>query len=208
MATTQKNKKAAPVKATLRSSVKKRLEAAVLDVFSSEDFHKAGMREIAKKSGVSFDTIYKHYGSKEKLLFAFVDEWLNEMTDETLHNIEGITDTKELIRTIYWTQLDYYDRNLKKAEIMYLTVPLKSALSDPAYVAERLTGTVINILRRGKKEGLLNPNITTGLLFDLGYGMIYRSFIMWVARGRKGSLTDLIDPIFELIWGGISQHGE
>jgi AcrR family transcriptional regulator len=45
----------------------KRLEAAVMEVFSSVDFHKANIRTVAKKAGVSFSTIYKYYGSKEGL---------------------------------------------------------------------------------------------------------------------------------------------
>ncbi len=187
------------------ASVKKRLEAAVLEVFSKNDFHRADMRTVAKKAGVSFETIYKYYGSKEKMLFAFVDKWLNELTDETIRNIEGITDTKEKIRMIYLTQLDYYDRNPRKAGIMYLTIPLRTALSAPVFRAERLTGIVLDVLRQGKKEGLLNPRIRTGLLFDLPYGMIYRSYIMWVARRQQGRLADEIDSIFELIWGGISK---
>jgi AcrR family transcriptional regulator len=189
----------------LSPSVKKRLEPAVLEVFSKEDFHRANMRVIAKKAGVSLETIYRHYGSKEKLLFAFVDIWLNELTDETIRNIEGITDTREKIRTIYWTQLDYYERNPQKAGIIYLTIPLKAALSDPAFRAERLTRIVLDALQQGKKEGFLNPNVKSGVLFDLPYGMIYRSFIMWVARGQKESLLGQFDSIFEMIWHGISK---
>jgi AcrR family transcriptional regulator len=203
-------RKAQPKSSTNKPSpaVKERLEAAVLEVFSQEDFHKADMRTVAKKAGVSFETIYKYYGSKEKLLFAFVGEWLEELTDETIRNLEGISDTREKIRTIYLTQLDYYDRNPEKGGIMWLTIPLKSALSDPGFRGERLTGIVLDVLRQGKKEGLLNPNVRTGLLFDLPYGMIYRSFIMWVARGKKESFTSQADAIIELIWRGISKPSD
>jgi AcrR family transcriptional regulator len=205
MKKTQKTTRSTYLKNPPPDTVKKRLEAAVLEVFSKNDFHDADMRTLAKRAGVSFETIYKYYGSKEKLLFAFVDQWLNELTDATLRNIEGISDTKEKIRMIYWTQLDFYERYPKKAGIMYLTIPLKTALSDRVFQADRLTGIVLDVLRQGKKEGLLNPDIRTGLLFDLPYGMVYRSFIMWVARGRKESLTGMADSIFELIWGGISK---
>jgi len=196
------------IKAAPPASVKRRLEAAVVEVFSEKDFHQADMRTIAKRAGVSFETIYKYYGSKENLLFTFVDEWLNELTEETIRNIKDVTDTKAKIKAIYWTQLDYYERNPKKAGIMYLTIPLKTALSDAVFRQERLTNIVLDVIRQGKKEGLLNPAIRTGLLFDLPYGMVYRSFIMWVARGKQESLAAQIDPIFELIWGGISKPAD
>ncbi len=54
----------------LNPDVNRRLEAAVLEIFSESDFHKASIRAIAKKAGISFSTIYKHFDSKEKLLFA------------------------------------------------------------------------------------------------------------------------------------------
>ena len=44
------------------AKVKKRLEAAVLKVFSENDFHQADMRTLAKSGGVSLETIYKYYG--------------------------------------------------------------------------------------------------------------------------------------------------
>ena len=68
----------------LRPEVKERLEKAVLDIFSHSDFHKANIRDVAKKAGVSFSTIYKHYGSKERLVFAFVDIFKQQPCATTL----------------------------------------------------------------------------------------------------------------------------
>ena len=58
---------------TFRPDVHQRLEKVVLEIFSNSDFHKASIRDVAEQAGVSFTTIYKHYGSKERLVFAFVD---------------------------------------------------------------------------------------------------------------------------------------
>lgn len=70
---TEKRRVAANLRKHPSPSIKKRLEETVLDVFSKGDFHQADMRTIARKAGVSFETIYKYYGSKEKLLFSFVE---------------------------------------------------------------------------------------------------------------------------------------
>ncbi|RPJ07316.1 MAG: TetR/AcrR family transcriptional regulator, partial [Deltaproteobacteria bacterium] len=63
----------------LNSDIHQRLEKAVLEVFSNSDFHRASIRDIAARAGVSFTTIYKHYGSKEHLVFAFVDIWMGKL---------------------------------------------------------------------------------------------------------------------------------
>lgn len=208
MEKTQIKDPAPPSKIAVSASVKKRLEAAIREVFSRSDFHRADMRTIARKAGMSFDTIYKNYGSKEKLLFAFIDEWLSELTDETIRNIEGITDTKEKIKKIFWTQLDCYERNPEMAKILYMTVPFRTWMSDDSFKQERLAGIIMEAIREGKKKGLLNPNLETSLLLGAAYGIVARCCVMWVYNGQKESLTGQTDSIFEVIWNGLSKPAE
>ena len=78
--------------------VHERLEQAVWEIFSNSDFHKASIREVADRAGVSFTTIYKHYGSKERLVFAFVDIWMGKLTDRIVDHLQGIEDLKENLR--------------------------------------------------------------------------------------------------------------
>jgi AcrR family transcriptional regulator len=186
-------------------SVKKRLEAAVLEVFSKEDFHKADMRTIAKEAGVSFETIYKHYGSKEKLLFAFIDEWLGELTEQTLKNMEGVSGIKEKLGVAVWTQLNYYEQNPEMARILYLTVPQQTWMADDSYRQPRLAGVLIEAIREGRRSGALKASIRASHVLDLIYGVVRRSFTIWIYRGQTESLASQSDAIFELIWGGISK---
>ncbi len=201
------NKNVPPaLKAHPNSEIKARLEAAVLKVFSEEDFHRADMRSIAKTAGVSFETIYKYYGSKEKLLFTFVGEWLDELTEQAIRNIEGVEDLKEKIRILVWTQLEYYERNPEMAKILYLTVPYTAWMADDSFGQNRLVKIILDAIREGKRKGLLNPDARASLLLDVIYGIIRRSFIMWVYRGQTEAFTSQADSIFEVIWGGISKR--
>ena len=205
MTKTEQKKNISNFKATPSLSIQNRLGAVVLEVFSEEDFHRADMRSIAKKAGVSFETIYKYYGSKEKLLFAFVDEWLNELTEQTIHNLDGVEDTKEKLEQIVWTQLNYYQQNPEMAKILYMTIPLATWMSEGNYTQKRLADIVIGVIREGQSVGLLNPRMKASLLLDVIYGIIRRCFTMWFFRGRKQTLISQADSIFEAIWGGISR---
>ncbi len=205
MQRTEEKNRPPTLKAAPSSAIKARLEAAVLKVFSEEDFHRADMRTIAKTAGVSFETIYKYYGSKEKLLFAFVGEWLDELTEQAARNIEGVEDLKEKIRILVWTQLDYYERNPEMAKILYLTVPYTAWMADGSFGQNRLVEIILDVIREGRREGLLNPDARSSLLLDVMYGIIRRCFIMWVYRGQTESFTSQADAIFEAVWGGISK---
>src|SRR4030042_2329606 len=86
----------------LNPDTRQRLELAVLEVFSENDFHRASIRDVAKKAGVSFSSIYDFYGNKEGLLFASIDSQLKELTERMIDHLRGIKDLKEKLRKAFW----------------------------------------------------------------------------------------------------------
>jgi AcrR family transcriptional regulator len=188
----------------LRPEVHQRLEQAVLDIFSHNDFHKANIRDVAKRAGVSFTTIYKHYGSKERLVFAFVDVWLGELTDRIFDHLQGIQDLKELMRKVLWLQLDYYERHPGLARIIFMTLPMKTWMADMTFQQKKMIHLYLEVMRGGQREGILNNRVRAGVLLDFMLGTVQRAFVMWVQRGEEGSLTDQTNMLFEMIWRAIT----
>lgn len=181
-----------------------RLEKAVLEVFSKSDFHKASIRDVAKKAGVSFTTIYKHYGSKERLVFAFVDVWMGKLTDRIVDHLQGIEDLKEKLRKVFWLQLDYYERHNGLGRILFMTLPMKTWMADETFQQRKMIGLLVDVLRQGQKEGVLNPHVRAGTLLDFLMGFVQRSFFMWILRGQKDSLAEQANTLFEMVWRGMA----
>jgi len=188
----------------LKPDVSQRLEEAVLDIFSHSDFHKANIRDVATRAGVSFSTIYKHYGSKERLVFAFVDVWLGKLTDRIYDHLQGIEDLKEKMRKVLWLQLDYYERNQGLARIIFMTLPMKTWMADETFKQKKMINMYLEVLRNGQKEGILNPDVRAGVLLDFMLGTVQRAFTMWISRGQQGRLTDQAATLFEMVWRAIS----
>ena len=188
----------------LRPEVHQRLEQAVLDIFSHNDFHQANIRDVAKRAGVSFTTIYKHYGSKERLVFAFVDVWLGELTDRIFDHLQGIQDLKELMRKVLWLQLDYYERHPGLARIIFMTLPMKTWMADETFQQKKMINLYLEVMRNGQREGVLNNRVRAGVLLDFMLGTVQRAFVMWVQRGEEGRLTDQTNMLFEMIWRAIT----
>lgn len=184
--------------------IHQRLEAAVLEVFSNSDFHKASIRDVARKAGVSFTTIYKHYGSKERLVFAFVDVWMGKLTDRIVDHLHGIEDLKEKLRKMFWLQLDYYERHEGLGRILFMTLPMKTWMADETFQQRKMIDLLISVLRQGQQAGVLNPNVRAGTLLDFIMGFVQRSFFMWILRGRKESLSGQANALFEMVWRGLS----
>jgi AcrR family transcriptional regulator len=188
----------------LRPDVEKRLEQAVLDIFSNSDFHKANIRDVARRAGISFSTIYKHYGSKERLVFAFVDVWLGELTVRIVDHLQGIQNLKEKMRKVLWLQLDYYERNPGLGRIIFMTLPMKTWMADETFKQKKMINMYLDVLRKGQQEGVLNPNVRAGILLDFMLGLVQRSFFMWVSRGQKESLSGQSNILFEMVWRAIA----
>lgn len=202
---TNNNKTVLNVNKVFKPEIHQRLEAAVLEVFSESDFHKANIRAVAKKAGVSFSTIYGYYGSKEGLVFAFVDEWMGKLTDRIIDHLQGIEDLKEKLRKVFWLQLDYYENNQGLGKILFMTLPMKTWMADKTFQQKKMINLFLEVLRQGQKEGILNPNVQAGVLLDFMKGFVQRSFFMWVSRGQKEGLSSQANVLFEMVWRAISK---
>ncbi len=188
----------------LNPEVRERLEKAVMEIFSTADFHKASIRVIAEKAGVSFTTIYKHYGSKERLLFAFVNIWMGELTDRIADHLKGIEDLKEKLRKVFWLHLDYYERHEKLGRILFMTLPMQTWMKDESFDQKKRVALIIEVLKKGQREGIINPNVRAGSLLDFMLGFIQRLFFMWIIRGKQGSLVEDAHNLFEMVWQGMA----
>ncbi len=192
-----------PTVTELRPEVKARLEKAVLEIFSESDFHKANIRDVAQRAGVSFTTIYRHYGSKERLLFAFVDVWLGELTERIIDHLQGIEDLKEKMRKVLWLQLDYYERHQGLGKIIFMTLPMQTWMADRTFRQKRMINLYLEVLKKGQSEGILNADVRAGILLDFILGTVQRSFVMWVSRGQEESLSGQAQVLFDMIWRAI-----
>ncbi len=200
----RKNKSIKRSPKELRPEVRKRLEAAALEVFSATDFHRASIREVARKAGVSFASIYKYYGSKEGLIFSSLDSAFQGLSDRLIDHLQGISDLKEKLRKAVWVELDFYERHPDLGQILFLTVPFKKWMEDRTFKQEKFINVYLEVLRQGQRNGRLNPKVRPGVFLDFIHGLVQWRFSMWIYRGQKEKLTDNFDEIFEMLWRAIS----
>jgi len=185
--------------------IHKRLEAAVINVFSEVDFYQANMREIARKAGMSFGTIYKYYKNKDHLLFAFIRSWFSILQDRIRDHLQGIEDTREKLRKLIWVQLDYFERNEDIGRIIWIRTPISAWMADKTYEANPLLEIILEILREGQVRGVIDSRIRTALCVNLITSTTSWAFIDWVYKGKERSLIDELGPIFEVVWRAVGR---
>ncbi len=192
-------------KKILLPEVKAKLEGAVKELFSEKDFHQVNMRCIAQRTGIGLNTIYLHYESKEKLLFSFIDEWIQNLDNKLLEHLQGLEDIKERVRKTIWVILDFYEKNPDIATIVMMTVPFKTWATDNTFKQKDLSVRVINLFREGQDKGVLNPDISPEIMFDVLYGIMHRAVYIWLYLNRKEQLTSNAGIYFYMIWRAIEK---
>ena len=84
-----------------------------------------------------------------------------------------------------------------------MTLPMNTWMGDKTFAQPRMMGLMIDVLRQGQKEGILNPEVRAGTLLDFLMGFVQRSFFMWILRGQQESLSGQANAMFEMVWRGM-----
>lgn len=191
---------------SIKEDTLKKIEKTALEVFSETDFHKATMRQIAAKAGVSFETIYKSYGSKEGLLFYFIQRWLDKSILGIEEDLQGIEHIRERIRKFTWVQHRYYEQNPKVGIIIFMTVPLKTWMEDRTFKHVKMLSQLVGLIREGQEEGYIDSDIPPGIIVDSWVGAVTRAFTMWIFKKQSKSLMSDFNIRFNMFWKSIENR--
>jgi AcrR family transcriptional regulator len=186
---------------------RRRIENAVLEIFSQREFHKVSLIEIATAANVSLQTIYKYYGSKEALLFNSLDTWLGLLASRMIDHLQGIETYKDRLRKVFWLALDFFDKNPKVAQLIMSSVYLNTWQKEATFQQPALFGLFLRVLGEGKAKGILSDEVEEKVLLDFIFGITSRMVFMWITRGEheRNRLTDQGNVWFEMLWRAIAK---
>jgi len=92
-----------------KEKTKLKILQSAVDLITTKGFDGASLREIAKSAGVSNPTIYNYFPSKEKLLYAYIEQ-KHAQSIEALHAIDDFHtySLREQLQTLIETELELY----------------------------------------------------------------------------------------------------
>jgi TetR/AcrR family transcriptional regulator, repressor of fatR-cypB operon len=187
-----------------RPDTLKRLEKAVLDLFSRRDFHEVSLLDVAKAANVSLQTIYKYFGSKEALVYAMLDVMLGRLAERMIDHLQGIDDARERLRKTCWVTLDYMDKHPAVILLLFTAVPVSRHKNIRIYESPELMGAFLGVLKDGQQRGVLNNQVSSKILLDVFMGIIGRVVLMHIVRREGRSLIDQFDELFNILWRAMS----
>lgn len=186
-------------------NTRRRIEAAVLQLFSQQEFHRVKLIEIATVAQVSLQTIYKYYGSKETLLFTSLDSWLGDLARRMIDHLQGIENYKDRLRKVFWLMLEYFEKNPQVAQIIMSSVYLNTWRRDDTFRQPELMSLFLKVLGEGRAQGVFKDEVDEKDLLDFFLGVATRKITMWLVRGRNEPLAKKAPLLFEMLWQAIAR---
>ena len=170
-------------------------------LFSEKGYTQSTMADISHESGMSKGGIYHFFSTKEEILFAILNRFMDEILYQLKEKLQTITDPCERIHTIIHHDIHYSCKNWCETRVMlheehnlpstYLQIIRKK---EKEYV--RIVRSAVGNLIHSKKNDLQKINLVTYLLL----GMINWNY-KWYNPMGKVKPTHLADSIYDLFLG-------
>jgi TetR/AcrR family transcriptional regulator, repressor of fatR-cypB operon len=189
----------APIR-QMRPDTQARIERAVLDLFSTRDFHEVGLLDVAKTANVSLQTLYKYFGSKEALVYGMLDVMLGRLAERMIDHLQGIEDVRERLRKTLWVTLDYMDRHPAVMLLLFTAVPVMRHRNIRIYESPDLLNAFMGVFKDGQARGVLNTQVSIKVLLDVFMGIVGRISLMHIVRREKQPLVEQFDVLFDILW--------
>ena len=85
-----------------------------------------------------------------------------------------------------------------------MTVPMHTWMNTNTFAQRDFISMLVTVIEDGQASKTITDAIAVQNIIDFLVGVLVRAFVMWQYRKEEYSLTDQLDPIFHLLWSGIS----
>jgi AcrR family transcriptional regulator len=175
-----------------RTGVRRReqLIAVAIDVFAEHGFAGGSIRAIAEQAGVSHATLIQHFGSKEGLLTAVLEEWDRRTVETSLTDVSGLGYFRRLPEV-----MAAHQNNRGLLELFTTIAAEASSPAHPAhaFIAHRYTANLATL------AGHLREAVETGEIAPLTPDQIELEVRLVTAALDGIGLQWLLDPATDVV---------
>lgn len=174
-------------------------------VFAKKGFQDATISDVAREAKVSDATIYEYFPSKEELLFSIPGETARRGKENVESVLKFIRRGEDKIRCIIYHYLWFYKSHPDYASVAMLILKQnRKFLETRAYADVRqLSSVILDVIKEGMATGEFRPDTNPYLIRTVILGSIEHMVIRWVLLGKPDNLVEFVDPLTDLIVGGI-----
>ncbi len=188
----------------LNQGIQRRIELAVLDLFSAKPLSQVSFSEIARSANTSLQTLYRYYGSKDALLTASLEHWMTQLTSHVYDRIKGVETYRERMKNAFCEVLDYFEEHPDVAVLAQHAISNDPEDERDPLIKQGYSQVLLAELESGQRQGILNKHVSSDVMFDYFAGSFIRLVQSSILRGSKESIAGQANDLFEMLWRGIA----
>lgn len=183
---------------------------SALQVFAEKGYADATMTDIAKKAGVSTPALYEYFKTKEDLLFAIPEKFMEEPIRIMEYVAPYLRGAEAKIRGIVQGYLTIYDTNPLYASLVMLELKTnRKFLKTKAYgMVRKVSGGILGVIQEGIKDGTFKENTDAFLIRAMILGTIEHLCIRQLLLGEPKNLPQYTDAIVDTILNSIRKESK
>jgi AcrR family transcriptional regulator len=185
------------------------LDAAVR-LFARDGYADLDLQVLADEVGVGKGTLYRHFGSKERLFLAAADRVMRDLIHRCDVSTRGLADPLERIRRGVHTYLQYFHEHPAAVEMLIIERARFKDRKRPTYFehrdanVERWRANYRELIDQGRVRADLTPEQISDVAGDLLYGTMFVNYI----AGRRRPPAVMADGILDFLFHGILSDAE
>ncbi|QTH43267.1 TetR/AcrR family transcriptional regulator [Cohnella sp. LGH] len=199
------------VKSAQRTEKQQRIVEAAIRLFAEKGYSNTSTAEIAKAADVSEASIFKQYGTKDKLLLSLVVPYIKEMfpyeADETMNQVfsGAYSDFEAFLRALLKNRIAFITENRDIFLVLIKEIIYKEELKNELfpYIAEvaatRLTKIVELFQERDELADMPTRSILK-LLFTVIGGFVASRFVL---LNRESIEDEEVEDVVRMVLDGI-----
>lgn len=173
-----------------------RIVEAAIRLFAEKGYSNTSTAEIAKVAEVSEASIFKQYGTKDRLLLSLIvphlKEFLPSMADEIIDQISKVNSTFEgFLTAVFKNRIEFAMENREIIQVIIKELIYKEELKSEIipYISEVAASRLTNVIELFKERGEL-IDIPTGRILKLLFTFIGGFFASRFVLLNKESIND------------------
>ncbi len=180
-------------------NVRSSIIAAGMRVFAKDGVFRAKIMDIAREAGVSVGEFYNHFSGKEDLFLEIAEAYVMRFRQEE-KSLAGESNMLEQLKKSIPISFKHIVQNRE----LFSLILEESLLDDITYeskirrLQDLITGDLVRLLERGKREGTLKVSDPTVIAHAL-MGMVVRVSNYWLENPRKKPADDVVKDVVDFV---------
>lgn len=184
------------------------LMSAGLKVFSQKGYQATRLIDIAEKAGVTRGAIYHHFGGKEELYFALLEDGTNRANSVVAEAIRQGGSFLEVSKRIMVLSLQYLEEDSEFAAMVALslsrTPEIAKVIQMKSEESQAELDQIVNTMAEGLKSGELRAGLSPQNIARAYIAFQQGIMNLWLTSGISFSIKEDAEALADIFIYGIA----